>query len=284
MVLYPNMKLSSYVDPKRRWETALALGDITMLWKCNDAHRERAKAHGIVSWRDERLTPELLGFDNPMDIDVLNRILKINRCQDPTQWILKDPRLHDVFPILSTYGSKTNLFIDFEYVDDLVYMIGIFDGSTRQYTSLWAQELSPQGTDRLYHSFSEFLRQIPCHKLCWYWYAEDKVLKKANQSFADCEWWDLWKISRHVAVKRAFDFSLKSFVRALFLQNKIPFSYDDEYGSACQNGQASIQLAKSFYASSCSDLVLKQDLESYNQKDCEALWYFLTLVSPCSLS
>jgi len=87
--------------------------------------------------------------------------------------------------------------------------------------------------------FSNFLQQIPLCKICWYWYAEKKVLDTLNLSFPNCEWWDLWKVSRHVALKFAFDFSLKSFVKALYMLNKIPFHYEEEDASTCQNGQAS---------------------------------------------
>jgi hypothetical protein len=264
---YPNMKLPSAAWDKERWEVAHRVGDITMLWSCNDAHRQMAHAEGIVSWRDERFCADTIGFTGTK-ADILDRILRVNRSssEDDEAWIEVSPRVSTEFPELDRTDTD-HLFIDVEYIDDFIYMIGVYDPSTHQYTSFWTETLDSY--DGLFERFSAHLQSYK-NPLCWYWYAEKKAFTRAGAPLDMSNWRDLWEVARCVGVKNAFDFSLKSFVRAFYSHGRIPFRYED---LECQNGADSIDMALQYYTDKNPET--RTALETYNRYDCEAMWYIL---------
>lgn len=67
----------------------------------------------------------------------------------------------------------------------------------------------------MWASFQTYLEQFRGRYRCWYWYAELRMMQKTGVSFEEDRWTDLWEVVRAgVAVRGAFDFGLKSFVRA----------------------------------------------------------------------
>jgi len=262
---YPNMKLSSAAWDKERWDIAHRVGDITMLWSCDDSHRQMAHAKGIVSWRDERFCADTVGFTGTR-ADILDRILRVNRSERDETWIEVSPRVSIEFPELDS-THVDHLFVDIEYIGDFIYMMGVFDPSTHQYTSFWTETLDSY--DGLFERFSAHLQSYK-NPLCWYWYAEKKALERAGAPLDMSYWRDLWEVARCVGVKNAFDFSLKSFVRAFYSHGRIPFRYED---LECQNGAESIDMALQFYTDKNPET--RVALETYNRYDCEAMWYIL---------
>lgn len=268
--LYPNMKVSSVCWDGAKTKVAEAVGEITMLWYCNDQHRQLVAKKGIFSWKDERLTPHDLGFTDSFKSDVLERILTVNRSQNETQWMVVSPSLSRVFPEILT-ENKRNLFIDFEYIEDVIYLIGVFDSCDGTYRSFWSDRLDKESCQKLFQEFQEFLQGVGEYQ-CWYWYAEKKAMEKASIVNIDVSlWFDLCEASKHTAMRGAFNFSLKSFVKAMHNEGKIPFSYTD---LECQNGKSSIHVAQEYYET--RDTTERDILERYNRYDCEAMWYIFT--------
>ena len=271
--LLPNMKLSSCAWTAEREEIAHRFGEITMLWGCDDRHRQMAWEKGVFSWRDPRFSSELLGWTGTK-AQILDRIVRVNQSTVPEDWLLVDnPEvLKDTFPLEST---RHNLFVDFEYFvdDDFIYLIGVWDGDTQQYTAFWAEERTPESAPKMWKAFFDHVKVKDSR--CWYWYAEKKMMDKTGIAYADDQWTDLWEVCRAgVAVRGAFDFGLKSFVRAFHQEDKMPLSYHE---LECQDGLASVTLARSYYETIDDDLRenLRKDLDTYNRYDCEAMAYIL---------
>lgn len=267
----PNMNLSSTVWGREKQEMGRRLGDITLLWCCSDEHRQRAFAQGITSWRDPAFTPEIMGFTDPTKISILRRIVEVNRSTDPSGWLLVDPCLPQKFPEVME-ETITHLFVDFEYTtDNLIYLVGVWDGTN--YTAFWAEDLTEASVANMWASFQTFLDRYESYQ-CWFWYAEVKMMQKTGVSFQEDRWTDLWALVRAgVAVRGAFDFGLKSFVKAFYEHGRMPFRYDD---LECQDGLASLAMAESYYQT--WDVSQKESLEKYNRYDCVAMGHILQAI------
>ena len=169
--------------------------------------------------------------------------------------------------------------MDFEYFvdDDFIYLIGVWDASSQKYTAFWATERTAEAWESMWAAFRDFVETTPSR--CWYWYAEKKMMEKTGAPLEDVEetWTDLWEVCRAgVAVQGAFDFSLKSVVRAFHRHGAMPLSYAD---LECQDGLASIGVAQKFFAT--KDAALQTTLEAYNRYDCEAMVYIWEAIREC---
>jgi hypothetical protein len=262
----PNMKTRHSFFQKMKRDIAVRDGEITLLWKCDVRERKMAFHQGIYSWKDPRFSPDVIGWTHPTDCAILQRILDVNRGQE---WFIMDKRVFQEFAVLNE--NKNHLFVDFEYVGQFLYLIGVFDGNT--YRSFWSHELSADGTQNVWNEFQTFLvTQDEEKTCCWYWYAEERFMEKLGLE-TRLSWHDLFRVCRYGAVRHAFDFSLKSWVKAFHLHGKIPFDYND---LDCQNGASSITFAYDVFEK--NDTSRKTQLELYNRYDCESMWYIFNEV------
>lgn len=81
--LYPNMSHrqdGAWHQAKR--QIAEALEELTLLPQVGLATREKAHVAGIFRWRDDRCTPEALGFSGGAKQAILRSVLDINRTND----------------------------------------------------------------------------------------------------------------------------------------------------------------------------------------------------------
>lgn len=261
----PNMKTRHSFFEGTKHDIAVRDGEITLLWKCDVRERKLAFDQRIFSWKDPRFSPEILGWTGN-DCAILQRILDVNR---GPEWFVMDKRVLQEFPVLTK--NKNHVFVDFEYVGQFLYLIGVFDGVT--YRAFWSDELSDNGTQNVWQKFQTFLDTQDEEKTCcWYWYAEERFMEKAGLE-TKLPWYDLFRVCRYGAVRHAFDFSLKSWVKAFHLHGKIPFDYNE---LQCQNGASSLTYAYDVFEK--NDESRKNDLELYNRYDCEAMWYIFQKV------
>ena len=267
------------------------LGEITGLWMCSDIHRQRALSQGVRSWRDERFTPALVGITDPLKASILEKIVCINR-QDPSssenfEWMRVDEEVAAKWPLLLLpEGATRHAFFDFEYLaDGTIYMIGVYSGS--RYHCLWASSLSPEAEKNLLQEFCAYYRLLlnrdPDMRL-WYWHAEKTHWRKQcmrhglEEEAVDTQGWhdacDLMRTGT-VVVHGALDFSLKSVLPAFHRHGRVPFEYAE---LDCEDGEASIDLALSYYKNNRSDKALCDSLEAYNRVDCEALYHIMSAI------
>ena len=288
----PNME-SKVLRNDKIWkpikkQMSYELGEITELWMCSDQHRQRAFSHGVRSWRDPHFTPTLVGITENKKASTLEKIVQINR-QDPDaenfEWMRVDPELSNKWPILMEPGaSKKHAFFDFEYLEDgTIYMIGVYWGS--QYHCLWASALTPEAEKNLLQEFNTYCtvlsNRYPGMRF-WYWHAEKTMWRKQclrhgleKEASEINNWHDACDLMRSgtVVVHGALDFSLKSMIPAFHRHGKVPFRYCD---LDCEDGEASIAIALSYYREGRSNDSLRETLEAYNRIDCEAVKCILT--------
>lgn len=117
--LYPNMK-NSYC---KNWNgvkknIAVKNKELSLMWYCGLSNREKAWAHGIKSYMDPNLTPEILGFDKlDSKYKIINQMLKLLHIKNKKYILDKKNNLMNW-----QTKAKWEFFIDFEtYNDDILF-------------------------------------------------------------------------------------------------------------------------------------------------------------------
>jgi hypothetical protein len=274
----PNMKLDNlWLSCKKK--ISFQLGEITELWCCDDSHRQIAFKNKVYSWRDKEFSPFLIKWSDPQKIQILEKILATNR-QDPQdddfQWIKIDADLITKYPLLGEEDCN-DIFVDFEYTMDYLYLIGIFHND--KYIRFWADDLSIPSEKKIIIAFSDFLREHESSRV-WYWHAEKNKWRSVcfrhdlfEIGSMTNKWTDLCHLMRSgtATVYKSLDFKLKSIVNAFFYHDKIPFSFQDL--EECTDGKSSIDIAIRYYKDMNEHD--RRSIEKYNQMDCESMKYIL---------
>jgi len=267
-LLYPNMKIDSSPQMNQfKLQIAKEVGELTMICYVAEKQKQLAYQQGMYSWKDERLDADIMGLDGKKK-HIVDKILTMNRQSSTESWLNIDrPFIYESF---FTHDDKTNVYIDFEYNYDYLYLIGIQEGD--QYRSFWMQEWTEAEQIRLLHEWNAYLDTCS-NKFVWYWYVEKSKYLRTCQRFqieprnVD-HWNDLYLMLRDgtVTIKHAFNYKLKSIVNALYINKQIDYHYQE---IECQNGLQSIEMAKDYYKTKNEDI--KHHIEQYNQMDCKAM-------------
>lgn len=270
-VFYPNMKNRDIWLAEKKAISEAVGGDITGLWGCDDSHRQRAFRHRIWSWKDPRLTPEVLGFVDRGKKEILARILETNRGNDGDGWIRVPGGFLDAWEDLrgkTAADCADMVFLDFEYTNQFTYLVGVVHKN--EYTALWADSLDREGEHRLLEATVAHLCSLPEDATVWYWHAEAgkwRSLCDRHKTIPrlHTRWHDLCHLMRGsgITMRGALDYSLKSVAAALVANGRLDEGYA---GLECQDGEASIAIAEAFYKNGDADL--RRALETYNRMDC----------------
>jgi hypothetical protein len=256
----PNMKHRG-----TSWDTEKAVlaeqkHEITKVYRCTVNHRTLAWKQGLHSWKE--CTAEQLGFQQKT-ADIINAILDINR-NTSQDWI----KIHDQVGLYSLVHEPVDTFcyVDFEWVNNSIYLIGLFDNVVG-YQALWADTLTD--SQDIVKTFEEIIGDRPIV----YWYAEKTRWKSEMErlqhvtTIKESQWMDLHRIFHDgIVVRGAFDFKLKNVAKAFFDQGHMPYFIDD---FECQNGADSIILAQEYYKTRSPET--RDNIEKYNRFDCESL-------------
>ena len=280
----PNMRIMNDEYNKEKLRYAIKRKEISLLWYCSQKIRELAFSKRIFSFDDPRFFSDIVCTKLSSDqCFIIQKMLEIN-IDASSSWIY----VHDQNMENLRFNPIQGLYIDFEYDNkSRLYLIGIYDAEYDTYTSLWSKDVI-NDEKGLIKRFQGFLEDIPIHKKCIYWYAEENVLKKACErhdiSFTQRhEWIDLWKIFRYnpIIVRGAYNYSLKSITNAFNKQGLCPIGFDD-LNDACANGQQSLVQMKEYYNSKKQEI--KDLLEKYNSYDCKVMFYIYSAISNIGLS
>jgi len=276
-----NMKCVDPVHQKDKKELASMSGEITEIWQCGVEQRKRAHEMGIYSWRDPRLTAEV------MDIPLAYRqnvdsILKVNRgemgmyhpkqlvnkIQDGPEMFVDFETLHDTFDIQQPLANP-----------ECIFLIGVYYNN--KYTQFRVNTLNDERD--MIMSFYQFWTD--CGKpRCWFWYAETELWKRALQRHSivlpeDVKWVDLYDIMRRESfvVKGCKSFKLKHYISSLSALSLIPVSVPPE---TCGSGLEAMVIAWKYYKEPRTAKIEEQmnDVISYNQFDCKALFYIVNFL------
>lgn len=270
-LLYPNMAIDSYEFNTQKESLARDIGDITMIWNCGYAQRNLAFSKGVYSWRDERLTADVLGFTG-IRKGVVDAILHVNRSKDavvtPNEithnrlgW--KDMHLKEAFVDFETFLSVND-------GEGKIFMIGAYISG--KYTCFKASANSREAERDLITSFDEWLVMNGVNKI-WYWHAESSIWSKRTDGMTlsnTTEWCDMAHLFRStpIAIKGCFDYSLKSVVNAMKKHGLIESSFDaSEVSSGIMAGYEG-WLAYKDESQSDGRLAL---IEEYNKIDVQSL-------------
>jgi len=259
----PNMRMMNDEFYHEKRDLAVRKNEISLLWYCSEKIRELAFSRHIYSFDHPHFLSSIIDQSlSPEQSVIIHQIVEMNRVCNDNKWIMVPDHIDFVDP-------SDCVYVDFEYDEkNRVYLIGVFD-SDDGYISFWSKDLG-DNNDKIFRDFDAWLSHRK-KRYCVYWYAEEKILEHdAPPLDSDYEWIDLWKTFRYspIIVRGAFNFSLKSIVRAFYDQGVCKRSYDQ---LECQNGEESLRLMKDVFHS--NSVSAKKALEDYNRADCEHMFF-----------
>jgi hypothetical protein len=254
--LFPNMK-NEYDTGFRIYKEELAnrIHDITCLWNIGIEHRAKAFEKGIMSYRDPRLTPEILGVK-----PTSKRYTILKGMLTATEPITIPPENN-----VHAWRTGTFGYIDIETLTidkkTYIYLIGVLVDGT--YTSFVMNVLSNEEEARVLADFCAFVSSYS--KKWFHWgHFEKSTFAKKGCSVDLVDMLDMFKDPTHpIIVKDAFGFSIKTISKKLREYSLIDFD-----STIIANGWESMQRAVASYASETPDL---KELIAYNRLDCELM-------------
>jgi len=295
--LFPNMKADNPVFQSDKKEIADTYGEITEIWQCGVKNRRSALSNGIYSWKDPKLTAEMLDVPGSY-ADAINKILKVNRGELGDYFPLRFEKNTNGFKDQTDVGDE--MFVDFETLrdsfdtssfgeDEWIFLIGVYYKG--KYHAFRLGDVSIESEKEMLSSFLSFWQDCGSPK-CWFWYAEREFWRRAflrhpdlNVAKHNIKWVDLYQVVREepFVVKGCKNFKLKSYVKSLSSLGKIKINPPPE---SCGNGLEAMSIAyRYYYEDGGSDEKNKKNKESYfddiiqyNQFDCEALYQILTFL------
>ena len=298
--LFPNMKMNTFIKEKNIINKDI--DDITTIWYCGIKKRKIAHDNNIFSWRDNRLTAELMGFKNKQ-ATIINNILDINRQDEIKIKIVNSIKLFNDDLNISVY-------LDFEGFDTslqskikagviatpeyYIYMIGIgyLEDNKWCYKSFIMEQLNKKTQNILFKNLFYFLKNLlnknnknKINLIHWSNYEKmhfNKIKENVRLCLTDKEYdfIDLCKIFQDsVVIKDAFNFKLKHVAKALYQNNLISTHYDTT--NQCADGLDASILAMESYQN--NNKVIMKDIEKYNEIDCKLLYDLHKLLQDLSL-
>lgn len=269
--LYPNMKMvcDNPLYQKFKEEYAYRLGEITLLYRCHPQHRWIAHERGVYSFMDPNFDARML-VKSDIDIEIIHKSIELYRSSSQTHYISRNP----CFP-----NTDNNFFIDFETLDNVIYMIGIGEWTLEhgyRYRSIVARAPTVKEQERIMMELKNHLSTFTT-KTVYYWSAEQKFWNRANNmnhtkvemSFDD--WIDLCRIFSQtpILIKNCFNFKLKPIAKEMKRMKMI----DIECPELCSSGYDSITIARRYYRHYTSEDF--RILEAYNHFDCTVMYEIL---------
>lgn len=276
--MYPNMKyMEELSEDGLEWKTKWAYkhDEITLLPGVYPSHRKICKN-----------MKEL--FESPKILDEMKirgskssilKMLEMRYNNNELIWVGDKDKFWKT--CLDWKRRHAYLYIDFETLDQKIYMIGIGHYDERQgfqYTCLVSKSESREDIQNLLNEFSMFLNEYPftVDKI-FYWYAETVFLKNAHgfdigNVLEKYQWVDLCSIFRNnpVIIKDCFNYKLKNIWKWM---KKYDMIDTQSPPNDCCNGGQSIEIAKQYFLTKNKE-VLKV-LTDYNEFDCRVMFDIL---------
>jgi hypothetical protein len=306
--LYPNMKNEkdgSWRNIKN--ELNKKINDITSIWHCGVSKRDHAHSKGIYSWKDNRCTPNNLGFKPGKITDTLIPILKINQqskklidigtLKKDKNWKNIDDDTMEFYLDYETMNSNLGKCeIEEDYVgykdNDFIFMIGVGWGSNKwNFKEFVALKNSNDGELKMIKDFwnfidkkllennktkAKFIHWTQAEPRCY-----NKLKMRHNIALPNKNFYDLYEVFRNnkVVVKDALNYSLKTIAKSMKKNNMIETSWNSN--NPCSNGLKAMLLAYKLYEK--SDVLdmnepIINDIIHYNEVDCKVLWEILNFL------
>ena len=268
--LYPNMNgdeakhRNQHVQDIKK-KLAHQNGEITMVLHLGTKDRKTALSKGITTWKDDRLTADLLGISKKTKkYRQVNKVLHINRGADPVVDVDAIPKL----------ARSEDMYVDFEtsgmyqYASDYLFMIGYATVSNDSFVGLVVSEPTLEEEARIFQAFVDEIRAKKIKRLL-HWAPHEKnvcVKLKARHGIeipSEVKWIDLRAQieASDFLPKGAFDYKLKSVAKAMYSHNMIQTVWQ----SSCQDGLTAMYEAYEAYRT--EDKKMLNDILDYNRVD-----------------
>jgi hypothetical protein len=302
--LFPNMNVTSdsyYIKIKK--EIAHMIGDITLLWNCGIKERMIAHSKGIYSIYDPKLSAEIMGLKNITGC-IVNKMLSINRIKtnflpekisaEKIYWQKKNNDTMeftiDFETFSANYDSTIKNGIICEDNPSYVFMIGIYYviQDTINYVSFVLKKKTPEAELELFNEFYDHINNILSlykkkNAKFYHWTLAETTNynyfknKHPSYNFNDMHlnFYDLSRVfkAEPIVIKGAFNYSLKTVVRALHKLGYIKTSWDEN--NKCSDGLTAMFLANKLYDMMEPDNSIMNDIIQYNKVDCSSVWELL---------
>jgi uncharacterized protein YprB with RNaseH-like and TPR domain len=259
----PNLSDSSVFHSKDKMNDCIKYGEISLLFNCGSAIRNKAHSLGIYSFHDSRFL-SCLSFKTSK---IVKRILDIN--SSTTDWKYVDPSIKEnpnYQRLVKAYKENNILYFDLEFVKDCIYLGG-FSDNNEEYEYLW--------NDRSNKAFMiELINYLDLYKdkIIVYYCAELRKLREyvrklnitVDNNFFD-NFVDLYVLLKDFcAFKGAYNFKLKNVEKALSTYVNLQSSTYENL--ECQNGVDSIEMFEEFKLFRKTNI--KRQIIEYNSVDC----------------
>jgi len=240
--LYPNMcNAQDGIWSNIKKELAIHLGEITLLWMCGIKERESAHSKGVYSWKDERCSASVLGYDESnVKYNIINNILEVNRGNEkvlPKKLSIKYLDDLEKYIYIDFETIHSTFVSDAKFTGTLITVIGIYyfdEGCNNfKYKSFILEYLDRDSEYNLINNFLNFISGIKYDKLIHWSNAEPVYWKKSIDNFKDIninlEWFDLMDIflTESISIKGCYNYRLKSIVNSLYNHGYIEAHYNN---------------------------------------------------------
>lgn len=280
--LYPNMKyLEGLDDNGMTWKTEWAyhLRDITLLPYLQTKHREICSDF-IALWENPCLLKQIPSLPKTMSVTISD-MLELYFDPDISK-VMSIKNYDSILPMISFHRRKINLFIDFETIDQKIYLIGIGKYDDRNHYTfeyLMAKSLKDDDLKILIEEFDRYLSELSSKitiEKIFYWHAEITIIKTIHSKFEwpigrllDYQWVDICRLFREtpILIRNCFNFKLKNIWKYLRQHGCINTNAPP---NDCGNGLQSIDIAQQYYKNRNESL--KEALISYNRFDCNVMY------------
>jgi len=262
--LLPNMKIT-VGDPqydRLKEDIARKVHDVTLLWKCSPRHRERVSYAPFTE-----IDVSDLGLGNHTQT-IVQQMIRLYRSNEILH-IGDDETFLNVFRIDE---GTTYVYVDFELIDNKIYLIGASTFIDGVYTHhrFFAQSLHPIHILDNMTSFRDWLETLPASHVVLYWYAEQRFWNACTNAprLSFEKWIDMCKVFQNIPilVRGCFTFKLKHVVKWMNTHGCITTVFPDE----CATAQQSMTIAARYFTT--RDDTDYTALCTYNEVDCCAMY------------
>jgi ATP-dependent Lon protease len=123
--LYPNMSnTQDYPWHEEKINLANSLAEISSLWYCGIKERKISHEKGILSWRDDRLSADIMGIKGNR-VNIINKMITINRDDTTNNIVFPEKINNDYLKWQSRPDDCIELFIDFETINTDILSVKI---------------------------------------------------------------------------------------------------------------------------------------------------------------
>jgi len=277
-LLYPNLKIRTGNPRMRRIKGELAHknGELTQLWSLSARHRN-------LLAECELKIDTIDGLNRRLDHPIVKRILGSKH--EVIRSIVMSHKRRSIINgdkvTMSLTKSeclfRNEMFLDFEFNDKMVYMIGFlvrYDNRHLRFGQLTVDRLTEKEEEHLFEQFkSEVGKLLPNQTriTCYHWGQVERSIinKKCPELNRVLDFVDLNRllVQCRVGIPSCFNYGLKGVAKALKRMNLIPTNWNRDVNGHWCNGR----LSEIYDGTSLRQSEGISQISEYNRTDCQAL-------------